>query len=285
MSWVLQSILSHLRVVRWISMTTQLKKHIRYLHMSKRAFMIALIICSELIMVILGLGAYDLKGAQAQELAGTTVQAGLTANAMIDDGEVGGESSSALLDGQSSLVDARFAAVVAGSDDDMNAAERADLGGDKGFLPTEVDTSQAAHVTISRLSSADVDLDGSLVTFMGEVVGEPVSITGGRKWVQLQSADGSTILVEMSDASASIIKNWKRYGVKGSTLRVTGIYHVADSDNYGDMDVAAYDVSLIDAGGARSIDVDTSLLGAAVVSVVIAAVLIGINVYIRVRNR
>ncbi|MBM6999699.1 hypothetical protein I3I95_06120 [bacterium] len=182
----------------------------------------------------------------------------------------------------SSSFDLRTAAIIPG--DDLMPSEREQLGGDQGFDPADVDASQAAHVTIGRLAGADEDLDGKLVTFIGEVVGEPVSLSDDRMWVQLQATDASAILVEMSAGEASVITNWQEYGRRGTSLRVTGVYHVADQNNFGDLDVTAYDVSLIDAGGERPDALDTHLLGAAIASLLVAAAVIIVNVYVRRRQ-
>ena len=58
------------------------------------------------------------------------------------------------------------------------------LGGGSGILPTGLSEDDASYVSISRLESGDASYDDSLVSFRGEVVGEPVnSSSSSHKWV------------------------------------------------------------------------------------------------------
>ena len=158
-----------------------------------------------------------------------------------------------------------------------------ELGRDLGFLPSDVSPADAVSVSIARLASADESLDGKLVTFRGEVVGEPVSVTGG-KWVQLQSADDSYVLVAMTDELASAITEVGSYQTRGTTLQVTGIFRLADPDRMGDMDVTAYQVRVVDPGGARSKQVNTGMLWVGLGFVALGGTLAGVGVYLHRRT-
>ena len=158
-----------------------------------------------------------------------------------------------------------------------------ELGADLGFLPSDIDPSQARRVTISRLASADVALDGQLVTFSGEVVGEPVRLLDGNRWVQVQSAGGgSYVMVAMTDDQAELIERYGGYQSKGTTLRVTGVYRVADPNQLGDIDVTAYDVALLDPGEQRVEPVKYRMLWVALAFVVVGGVLLVVE---RIRRR
>jgi hypothetical protein len=185
----------------------------------------------------------------------------------------------------SSQVDARVAALGEDWSDTLSPTELRALGGDAGFLPSDIDSSQVTHVTIARLSSADTDLDGKLVSFVGEVVGEPVVTGGGGRWVQLKSSSGDAIEVSMDESMADLIENYGSYAVKGSTLRIIGIYRVADPNNLGNLDVVAYSVSVVDEGGARTDGVDGNELTAALVAVCVAVALLVVKIVLKKRKR
>lgn len=158
-----------------------------------------------------------------------------------------------------------------------------ELGADLGFLPSDIDTSKSRRVTISRLASVDDALDGQLVTFSGEVVGEPVRLLDGNRWVQMQSAgSGSYIMVVMTDDQASLIERYGGYQSKGTTLRVTGVYRVADPNQLGDTDVTAYEVTLSDEGERRVEPVKYRMLWCALAFVAAGAVLLVVE---RIRRR
>ncbi len=161
-------------------------------------------------------------------------------------------------------------AALASSGDDGGA-----LGANQGILPVGLSAESATAVTISRLESADSSLNGTLVSFRGEVVGEAVnSSSPGSKWVVLQSGSPVTSSIEvlMSNDQAALIENFGSYKVKGSTLLVTGIYRVADPDQDGELDVTAYVVNVVDPGGPIAEAVDWRKL-----PVGIALVLLGLG--------
>ncbi len=219
-------------------------------------------------------------GSLACGMAGLPPLAAAAAPSATTDGQAGAGGSLAA-DRASSALDARTASLI--PNDDLTDDERDEAGASTGFLPADLQSSSSTHVTIGRLAGADEALDGTLVTFTGEVVGEPVHTVSGR-WVQLQSSDASAIMVFMSEEAAGLIENYADYNTKGSTLRITGIYRVADPNNYGDLDVTAYVVTLVDEGGPVTRTVDMPLLYAAVASLLVAAALVGVNVYLRRRR-
>lgn len=167
------------------------------------------------------------------------------------------------------------------------AAERTypdELGAGLGFMPEGMDGTSARRVTISRLASADTALDGQLVSFSGEVVGEPVWLADGNAWVQVQSASGgSFIMVAMRPEDAALIERVGGYQSKGTTLRITGVYRVADPNQLGDIDVTAYSVSVVDPGEERVEPVNFKMLGLALAFVAASAVLLVVARLVRRR--
>lgn len=163
------------------------------------------------------------------------------------------------------------------------------LGGDRGILPVGLDEDSAAYVTIARLASADQALDNTLVSFRGEVVGEAVrSSTPGYRWVLMQSYTGgstSSIEVLMSEEQVALIENYGAYKTRGTTLRVTGIYRVADPNQTGELDVTAYLVRVLDAGGPVEETVDLRLLWAGLALTALGGVLCVVKAYLKRRSR
>ena len=90
----------------------------------------------------------------------------------------------------------------------------------------------------------------------------------------------------MTNEQVAQIKNWGSYQVKGATVRVTGIYRVADVNNTGTLDVTVYVVRVVDEGGPLEPElVNTHVVVAGVSLVVLGGILTGVNVYQRRRSR
>ena len=163
------------------------------------------------------------------------------------------------------------------------------LGGGSGIMPTGLSEDDATFVSIARLESGDSDLNETLVSFRGEVVGEPVnSSTSSYKWVLVQSSGSKTSSIEvlMTNEQVAQIKNWGSYQVKGAMVRVTGIYRVADDDHTGALDVTAYVVHVQDEGGRVELEgPQARLVAAAVALTLLGGVLTGIDVYQKRRSR
>lgn len=162
------------------------------------------------------------------------------------------------------------------------------LGGDRGILPVGLNEDGALYVTISRLASADVGLDNTLVSFRGEAVGEAVNASiPGYKWVLLQTNTESTSSIEvlMGEDLVAQIANFGSYDTKGSTLLVTGIYRVADPNQTGQLDVTAYAVRVLDAGGPVQHPVDYRRLWVGLGLTAAALAVLGLNVYLKRRSR
>ncbi len=163
------------------------------------------------------------------------------------------------------------------------------LGGGSGIMPTGLSEDDATFVSIARLESGEASLNETLVSFRGEVVGEPVSSSSSSyKWVLVQSSGTKTSSIEvlMTNEQVAQIKNWGSYQVKGATVRVTGIYRVADDDYTGALDVTAYVVHVVDEGDpVEQEGFQKRLMVAAVALTLLGATLTGIDVYQKRRSR
>lgn len=179
--------------------------------------------------------------------------------------------------------------VVGGDPSGSSQVYDASLGGGSGIMPVGLSEDSATYVTVSRLESADLALDGTLVTFRGEAVGEPVnSSVAGSKWVLVQSTGATTSSIEvlMTDDQVAQIENWGAYRTRGSSVRVTGIYRVADPNNTGNLDVTAYIVTVMDEGGHTAEDPpDMKLVWLGLGFTAVGAVATAVNFYLRKRSR
>ena len=146
-----------------------------------------------------------------------------------------------------------------------------------------LDSSDSAIETdIPALVAVDSTLDGQQVTITGEAVGTAFSgDDADHRWVNI-TADGSTIGVYMSAEDADSIANFGSYGVTGSTVTVTGTYHVAcDEGHAGELDIHAQSVSIADEGGTTN-EPDPSFarwFGASVI-LAIGLLLLGANLFL-----
>lgn len=162
------------------------------------------------------------------------------------------------------------------------------LGGDQGILPVGLSADSATSVTVARLAAADSNLNGSLVSFRGEAVGEAVKSASPRyKWVMLQAGSSTVSSVEvlMANDQVALIENYGSYKTKGSTLLVTGIYRVADPDQGGELDVVAYTVSVVDPGGPVEEELDWRKLPLGIALVVLGLGLTALKAHLKWRSR
>lgn len=161
-------------------------------------------------------------------------------------------------------------------------------GSSQGILPVGLSADSATVVSIARLAGADLDLNDTLVSFRGEVVGEPVnSSSQGSKWVVMQAGGSSVSSIEvlMTNDQIDLIEHYGAYKTKGSTLLVTGIYRVADPSHTGELDVTAYAVSVLDPGGPVDEKVDWRKLRLGLVLVAVGLGLVGLRSYLKWRSR
>lgn len=111
-----------------------------------------------------------------------------------------------------------------------------------------LDVDRAIPTTLSELVAASKRLDGRMVSFKGEAIGDVIDASGGMKWVLVEE-DGAGLSVLMNEEQAKSIVNLGRYGIKGSLVEVTGVYHIADIEQAGELDVRAYQLKVLEPGG------------------------------------
>lgn len=90
-------------------------------------------------------------------------------------------------------------------------------------------------------------IDNSKITIKGEAIGEAMN-RGKYSWVNI--SDGSTAMgIWIESKQAQSIKNFGKYGYKGDTVEINGIFNRACVEHGGDMDVHAISVKIIEIGG------------------------------------
>ena len=114
-------------------------------------------------------------------------------------------------------------------------------------LAPEPNKDQVHSVRLEDLLSSRQDLDGQLVSFSGEAIGDLIKADSKHTWVMLED-QGYGLSVLMRNEDADKIEHLGKYGVRGSILQVVGVYHIADPDQAGELDVVARSVSLVESG-------------------------------------
>ena len=127
---------------------------------------------------------------------------------------------------------------------------------------------------VGVLVSANRALNDSEVSFTGEAVGDIVNADEGHKWVNIRGSSNSAISVYMPDDLAKLIQNVGDYHMTGTTLKITGTYHIACLEHEGELDVHASTAEVTDNGGPVTHMVAPGRLEAAFVLCIVAGLLL-----------
>lgn len=127
---------------------------------------------------------------------------------------------------------------------------------------------------VGVLASINRALNDSEVNFDGEAVGSVLSAGEGFKWANIMGASHAEISVFLTDDQAGLIQNVGDYHKTGTTLRITGTYHIACSEHQGELDVHANAVEVVDNGGPVTHLVSSGRFRAAVVTCIIAVAIL-----------
>lgn len=149
------------------------------------------------------------------------------------------------------------------------------------------DSSFLYDTSIAELSSADSFHDDQVVQVLGEAVGDVINAEGDPDhcWVTLQELEnsGNTVIsVFMRHDQANSIDQFGRYGVKGSTVQVRGVYHLDCPEHQGLSDIHADEVAIIEQGSVEPEPINTALALAGVLFFVASLALFAL--YQRKRN-
>jgi hypothetical protein len=149
-----------------------------------------------------------------------------------------------------------------------------------------------ANITIAELEDASAELDGCRVDIVGEAIGDILAAHDGYVWITLvdldpqsKGIDTASINVYMTSKDAELISNLGRFRVVGSTVEVSGVFHLACPEHEGLSDVHASSVRILDEGGSTEQRVDVGLLIFGVVLIAVAGLLLFLFYVLRERLR
>lgn len=140
--------------------------------------------------------------------------------------------------------------------------------------PAAMADDAAFRCTIDELIDGNSVPDGTLVTFYGEAIGEPLDAGNGYKWVNLEGSS-QLLGVYMTDEQCDEIANWGDYGTAGTTVEVTGTFNLTCEEHRGDLDVHASQVEVTATGGetSRAVSPYKFYVGGALIAIGVALML------------
>jgi hypothetical protein len=135
----------------------------------------------------------------------------------------------------------------------------------------------AAALAQDELTASDVvrlspEMDGEILTFSGETVGDVIRATTGGVWVNVLSG-GTALGVWTTAEDAAVITTLGDHKHTGDAVRVTGTFNFACDLHAGDLDIHAQSIELVEPGGPRVLPVEWWKVAAAGVLGLLAAAL------------
>jgi hypothetical protein len=118
------------------------------------------------------------------------------------------------------------------------------------------DSSFIYETSIYALQTSDTYYEGQTVQVTGEVVGDIIQAEGesAHKWITLDSLPDdqpASVQVYVSAEQASLIDTLGRYEKTGSTVSVTGKYHLVCDQHDGLSDIHATSLSVLQQGSSH----------------------------------
>ncbi len=104
------------------------------------------------------------------------------------------------------------------------------------------------EVNVPGLIEIDRLLDGTMVSFSGEAIGEDLRADATHRWVNVLE-DGMAVGVYVTNEQAAQIETYGDHGHRGATVRVVGQVNIACEQHGGEFDVHAAQFEVLDAGG------------------------------------
>jgi len=131
---------------------------------------------------------------------------------------------------------------------------------DTGLVP---DSSFIYETSIYDLQTSDSYYEGQTVQITGEVVGDIIKAEGeeGRKWITvnaLPEEKAASVQVVVSDEQAALIDTLGRYEKMGSTVSVTGKYHLVCGQHDGLSDIHATSLTVLQQGSSHHTNFELS---------------------------
>jgi len=104
----------------------------------------------------------------------------------------------------------------------------------------------AGSVTSTDLIEKAKELDGQVVVFTGEVIGD-IMVRGDHTWINI-SDGGNAVGIWVQNEDMQGITLPGRYGVHGDEVSITGTFRRACPEHGGDLDIHATSVQVLDKG-------------------------------------
>ncbi|PKQ36893.1 MAG: hypothetical protein CVT59_10420 [Actinobacteria bacterium HGW-Actinobacteria-1] len=131
-------------------------------------------------------------------------------------------------------------------------------------------SADARPLTATSILAGRAALDGTMVAFEGEAIGEMLHTSDDSVWLSVLS-DGTALGVYLPEQLAEQIAMFGDYDTTGDTVRVAGEFRRACDEHGGDMDVHAVSLEVIAPGADREHPVEFWKLGLAAVAFGVAA--------------
>ena len=124
---------------------------------------------------------------------------------------------------------------------------------DTGLLP---DISFIYETSIYALQTSDTYYEGQTVQITGEVVGDIVGAENdeGRKWITVNALPGeqaASIQVYVSNEQAALVDTLGRFEHTGTTVSITGKYHLVCDQHDGLSDIHATSFNVLQQGSSH----------------------------------
>ncbi len=146
------------------------------------------------------------------------------------------------------------------------------------------------ETTIAALLGADESLDGSKVRIEGEAIGDILNATSDERmcWVTLKplgALTNETIAVWMTQEDAAKITYLGKYNVRGTVLRVEGVFSLICPAHEGQTDVHAQHVTVIQEGEIYREPFDIVSFAPGFIAVAVGLLLMIVYYFVRRRQR
>lgn len=102
-------------------------------------------------------------------------------------------------------------------------------------------------VSVPGLITIDRELDGAMVRFTGEAIGEDLHADADHRWVNVLS-EGTAVGVYVTNEQAAQIEVYGDYGSQGAIVEVVGNVNVGCDQHAGEFDVHATEFTVISPG-------------------------------------
>lgn len=144
------------------------------------------------------------------------------------------------------------------------------------------ESGDALPTNVTDIVGIDRDLDGSLVLFQGEAIGEDLRADADHRWVNVLGRDVA-IGVFVTDEQAAQVEIYGDHGHRGATVEVVGRVNVACDEHGGEFDVHAEEFRVLEPG--ETIERPIAPLKIVAVAALLLVALLEVWLYRRILER